>query len=87
MIPLTLSSIPQLLLDSGVKEVKSDLILLNDGREIPYGLTVWAAGNGPMPLALSLIESIGGEQKEAQAVARGRLAVDGYMRVVGTDGR
>ncbi|GMI33274.1 hypothetical protein TrRE_jg10278 [Triparma retinervis] len=76
----------ELLLDSGVKEVKSDVILLNDGREIPYGLSVWAAGNGPMPLTLSLIESIGGGQKEAQAVARGRLAIDGYMRVVGTDG-
>lgn len=78
--------ITELLLDSGVAEVKSNVILLNDGREIPYGLSVWAAGNGPMPLTLSLIDAIGGEQKDAQPVARGRLAVDGWCRVKGTDG-
>ena len=34
----------ELLLNSGVAEVKEDLIALNDGTELPYGLAVWAAG-------------------------------------------
>ena len=62
----------ELLLSSGVQEVKPDVISLNDGREIPYGLSVWAAGNGPAPLTVGLIEELEEEQAEAQAEARGR---------------
>lgn len=77
----------ELLLSSGVSEVKEDRIVLNDGREVPYGLAVWAAGNGPLPITLQLIEAIGeGEQAEAQAVARGRIAVDPWLRVIGGNG-
>lgn len=77
----------ELLLNSGVSEVKDDKILLNDGRVIPYGLAVWAAGNGPLPITLQLIEAIGeGEQLEAQKIARGRIAVDPWLRVLGGKG-
>jgi NADH dehydrogenase FAD-containing subunit len=77
----------ELLLSSGVSEVKEDRIILNDSREVPYGLAVWAAGNGPLPITLQLIEAIGeGEQAEAQAVARGRIAVDPWLRVIGGNG-
>jgi len=77
----------ELLLDSGVSEVSTDAIRLADGREIPYGLAVWAAGNGPLPITLQLIEELGaGAQSEAQSVARGRLAVDPWLRVLGGDG-
>jgi NADH dehydrogenase FAD-containing subunit len=77
----------ELLLEASVKEVKEDRILLNNGQEIPYGIAVWAAGNGPIPLTLQLIESLGDEQASAQAVARGRVAVDCWMRAIGGQGK
>jgi NADH dehydrogenase FAD-containing subunit len=77
----------ELLLSSGVSEVNENTISLNDGREIPYGLAVWAAGNGPLPITLQLIDKIGeGKQSEVQDVARGRLAIDPWLRVLGNDG-
>ena len=77
----------ELLLESGVGEVKEDVIVLNNGREIPYGMAVWAAGNGPLPLTLNLIDALEGtEQESVQAVARGRLGVDPWLRVLGGDG-
>jgi NADH dehydrogenase, FAD-containing subunit len=77
----------ELLLNSGVSEVRESKILLNDGTEIPYGLAVWAAGNGPLPITLNLIQAIGeGKQSEAQSVARGRIAVDPWLRAVGGNG-
>jgi hypothetical protein len=53
----------ELLLESGVKEIKEDVVCLKDGREIPYGVAVWAAGNGPLPITLNIITALGeGEQ-------------------------
>lgn len=77
----------ELLLESSVQEVGEDNILLKDGRTIPYGLAVWAAGNGPIPLTLGLIDSLGPEQYRSQGEARGRLAVDPWLRVIGGEGR
>ncbi len=78
----------ELLLNSGVAEVKEDVIALNDGTELPYGLAVWAAGNGPLPITLQLIDALGSDsaQGEAQSLARGRLAVDAWLRVLGGEG-
>jgi NADH dehydrogenase FAD-containing subunit len=76
----------ELLLSSSVKEVKEQTIDLNDGTTMPYGLAVWAAGNGPLPLTLRLIESLGEEQKNEQAVARGRISTDPWMRAIGGKG-
>jgi NADH dehydrogenase FAD-containing subunit len=77
----------ELLLESAVKEVTVDTIDLQDGRSIPYGMAVWAAGNGPIPLTLDLIQSLGAEQADHQDVARGRLAIDPWMRVMGGNGK
>jgi NADH dehydrogenase FAD-containing subunit len=77
----------ELLLESSVKEVGDRIIALKDGREIPYGMAVWAAGNGPIPLTLQIIDDVGGEQKVMQDSARGRLVVDPWLRVVGSEGR
>jgi NADH dehydrogenase FAD-containing subunit len=76
----------ELLLETSVKEVGEKTILLNDGGSIPYGLSVWAAGNGPVQLTLNLINALGEEQKQEQDVARGRLAIDPWMRVIGSRG-
>jgi hypothetical protein len=72
----------ELLLESSVKEVGEDAIYLNNGQNIPYGLVVWAAGNGPVPLTLDLIKQLGPDQASQQDVARGRLAIDPWMRVI-----
>jgi len=86
LLPQTVE-LTELLLDSGVSEVKGDKVLLNDGKEIPYGICVWAAGIGPLPITLDLIESLSEEQKEAQSVARGRIAVDPWLRVIGSNNK
>jgi len=82
----------ELLLGKGVSEMKEDVICLNDGSEIPYGLAVWAAGNGPLPITLQAIENLkkeqgqGIEQAKAQEIARGRVAVDPWLRAIGGKG-
>jgi NADH dehydrogenase FAD-containing subunit len=77
----------ELLLEAAVKEVTPNTIHLKDGTSIPYGIAVWAAGNGPVALTLQLIEETGDEQAVEQSQARGRLAIDPWMRVVGGDGK
>lgn len=77
----------ELILNSGVSEVQESDIILKDGTKIPYGLAVWAAGNGPLPITLDLIEELGeGEQSAAQSMARGRIAVDPWLRALGGNG-
>ena len=76
----------ELLLDSSVKEVADKTIYLNDGNSINYGLAVWAAGNGPLPLTLNVIENLGEEQSQHQNIARGRIATDAWMRAEGSQG-
>ncbi|EME28347.1 NADH dehydrogenase isoform 1 [Galdieria sulphuraria] len=68
----------QVITKARVTEVTSTHIRLVDGKEIPYGLAVWAAGNGTQPLTRLLLSKIP-EQKEA----RGRLLVDSWLRVKG----
>jgi NADH dehydrogenase FAD-containing subunit len=76
----------ELMLDQSVKEVTEKSILLNSGEKVDYGLAVWAAGNGPLPITLQLVEALGKEQAAEQGVARGRLAIDQWMRVIGGNG-
>lgn len=76
----------ELLLETSVKEVGEKVIYLKDGTSIYYGLSVWAAGNGPIQLTLNLINALGLEQKQEQDIARGRLAIDPWMRVIGSRG-
>lgn len=76
----------ELLLDSSVKEVTAKTILLNDGNTINYGLSVWAAGNGPLPLTLQIVDKLGEEQSSEQNVARGRIVTDAWMRAKGSNG-
>ena len=78
--------ITTLCLGCPVKEVKEKTIVLSDGREGPYGLAVWAGGNGPLPITLQLIDALGEEQDKEQSVARGRIAIDPWLRVIGGGG-
>ena len=57
---------------------------LNDGTVIPYGIAVWAAGIGPLPLTLDLIDKV--EEQKTDEKARGRLVCDKWMRVHGCPG-
>ena len=72
-------------LSAGVQEVTEDTISLGDGSTIKYALALWAAGIGTLDFVKRTAEAV-----EAQAVhapeARGRLAVDGWLRVVGAPG-
>jgi NADH dehydrogenase FAD-containing subunit len=73
----------ELLLESSVKQVTADTILLNDQSQIPYGLAVWAAGNGPLPITLQMVDALGPAQAACQSVARGRIAIDPWCRAIG----
>jgi NADH dehydrogenase FAD-containing subunit len=74
--------VTQVLLKSGVKEVGASEIEFTNGDKLPYGFCVWAAGNGPIPLVAESLEKIE-YQKNAQKVAKGRLVVDRWLRLVG----
>ena len=70
------------LLKAGVKEVGERFIELSSGEKIPYGFCVWAAGNGPIPFVLDMVDGID-EQRAVQPKARGRIAIDGWLRAAG----
>eukprot|EP00802_Teleaulax_amphioxeia_P003559 Tamp_03562.p1 GENE.Tamp_03562~~Tamp_03562.p1 ORF type:complete len:671 (-),score=112.12 Tamp_03562:1610-3622(-) len=74
----------QVMLKSSVKEVTSTDMTLNDGTVIPYGIAVWAAGIGPLPLTLDLIKGV--EAQNDDPKARGRLICDKFLRVHGCPG-
>jgi NADH dehydrogenase len=58
--------------DTRVKEVRSDAVVISDGRTIPARTTIWAAGIEPPPLVGNL---------DVQRDHRGRILIDQYLRV------
>ena len=67
---------------AGVEEVTENEIRLSDGASLPYGIAVWAAGIGTLDFVRRTAESVGAQAEHA-AVAKGRLAVDPWLRVHG----
>jgi len=65
-------------LNARVTNVTDKTITLKNGDEIPYGLAVWAAGNGVQPLVERIIE-----RTPEQADAKGRVFVDKWLRLRG----
>ena len=63
--------------DAKVEEVRSDAVVISDGRTIPARTTIWAAGIEPPPLISNL---------DVQKDHRGRILIDQYMRVQGRPG-
>lgn len=76
-----------LVVNKKVKEVTDKEIMLEDGTDIPYGLAIWAGGIGPLPITTEIIQSLDGRQQEAQAVSRGKVAVDPWLRAIEGGGR
>lgn len=87
IIGLFREDLTELIIDTPVKEVTADEIVLGNGQVVPYGLAVWAGGIGPLPITLQIIEAIGGMQNRAQKVARGKIAVDPWLRAVEGQGK
>jgi len=58
--------------DARVEEVRSDAVVISDGRTIPTRTTIWAAGIEPPPLVGNL---------DAEKDHRGRILIDQYLRV------
>jgi len=78
----------EILLNKQVSEVTESYVYFKDGDKIPYGMALWAAGIGQLPITSSLVQSLEEtEQKEAQESARGRIAVDPWLRVIGGEGK
>ncbi|KAL3765214.1 hypothetical protein ACHAWO_009291 [Cyclotella atomus] len=78
----------EILLNKQVSEVTENYVYFKDGDKVPYGMALWAAGIGQLPITASLVEALEGtEQKGTQEFARGRLAVDPWLRVVGGEGK
>jgi len=80
-------SLTELLLNSPVSKVDSDSLTLKDGTVLDHSLAVWAGGIKPLPLTSALIESLGTEQAEYKERARGRVAIDPWLRAYGGEGR
>ena len=78
----------EILLNKQVSEVSANYVYFKDGDKIQYGMSLWAAGIGPLPITTNMIEALEEtEQKGAQEFARGRLGVDPWLRVAGGEGR
>jgi len=78
----------EILTNKLVSEVSGNYVYFKDGEKIPYGMSLWAAGIGQLPITTHLLDTLGEtEQKDAQDFARGRLAVDPWLRVIGGDGK
>lgn len=78
----------EILLNKQVSEVTANNIYFKDGDKIQYGMSLWAAGIGQLPLTSNTVEALEGtEQNDAQEYARGRLGVDPWLRVIGGEGR
>jgi NADH dehydrogenase FAD-containing subunit len=77
----------ELLLNSPVTEVTANTIKLKDGRVLDHSLAIWAGGIKPLPLTSDLIQSLGPAQQQEQDSARGRIAVDPWLRAIGGGGR
>jgi len=60
--------------EAKVEEVRSDAVVISDGRTIPTRTTVWAAGIEPPPLVGGL---------DVQKDHRGRILIDQNLRVKG----
>jgi NADH dehydrogenase len=58
--------------DAKVEEVRTDAVVISDGRSIPTQTTVWAAGIEPPPLVGDL---------DVPRDHRGRILIDQYLRV------
>jgi NADH:ubiquinone reductase (H+-translocating) len=63
--------------EAKVEEVRSDAVVISDGRTIPTRTTVWAAGIEPPPLVGDL---------DVQKDYRGSILIDQYLRVKGRPG-
>ena len=78
----------EILLNKQVSEVTANNVYFKDGEKIVYGMSLWAAGIGPLPITTCMIEELGEtEQEGAQEFARGRLGVDPWLRVIGGEGK
>lgn len=75
----------EIMLNRKVMKVEEKHIELDGGEILPYGLCVWAAGTAPRDITKSLIASIP-ELADSTAGKRGRVAVDKWLRVKGTNG-
>jgi len=77
----------EILLNKQVSEVTANYVYFKDGDKIQYGMSLWAAGIGPLPITTNMVEALEDtEQKGAQEFARGRLGVDPWLRVIGGKG-
>jgi NADH:ubiquinone reductase (non-electrogenic) len=66
----------KILTNMTVSEVQEKKIILKDGLVIPFGMCVWSTGNTPNDFVKSL---------EFPKDPRGRLIVDNYLRIKGSE--
>ena len=66
-------------------KIKSNDPNNNDENEIRFGVCVWAAGTASKPLIKTISSALGENQNEYFVKNGGKLAVDGYYRVLDDD--
>lgn len=75
--PLAKNKQVKVLLNISVQSVEHDSCTLADGRKLPFGLMVWSTGLAPV----EVVERMEGVKKD-----RGRIVVDGRLKVPGLEG-
>ncbi|MBS3915183.1 MAG: NAD(P)/FAD-dependent oxidoreductase [Bacteroidetes bacterium] len=65
----------EVILNARATKVENHVLILDNGKEIPHGLMIWAAGITPNPIAGLPAESI---------AKNGRILTDAYLKVRGT---
>jgi len=63
-------------------KIKSNDPNNNDENELRFGVCVWAAGTASKPLVKTISSVLGEKQHEYFVKNQGKLAVDGYYRVI-----
>ncbi len=66
-----------LLTEDSVREVRDVSVVLNSGREIPFGICVWSTGNAPLDFV---------RKSHLPLTREERVQIDNRLRVVGTEG-
>jgi NADH:ubiquinone reductase (non-electrogenic) len=79
---MTLSTVSCALQVTAVRETE---MYLSNGQALPYGVCLWSAGNCSRQITRDIFGQVEGQQPyKARREAQQKVAVDNYLRVVGT---
>lgn len=73
----------EVVFNARVTEVTDSEVVLQSSERIPYGILIWAAGNGTRPIVARIVQRLSGEDVDDARAKRRKIEVDPWLRVVG----